>query len=378
VATITRLTDLGIAPYMLASSLQLVVAQRLVRRVCAHCAEPYEPDRELLRLLQIDPADPGLRRGRGCGACRKSGSVGRVGVFEVLSITPELAKLIEAKAPESALRAQARADGARALAEHAAERVRGGLVTIEEVLRVVDVSAPIHCPGCDRPVEYTFSVCPHCATVLRRNCGGCGVRLEKEWQTCPYCGMGAARVGAGRAHSAPQLAKEAVAMPAAQAAAQSRQYRVLIVDDDPDIRFLTATVLKKSALPLSTITAPDGQTALELVHAEPPDVILLDVMMPGMDGYEVCRQLRANVRTAFIPILMVTARDDAASRVNGFLVGTDDYIGKPFDNTELQARVRRLLERTYGVVLPQLTPAVSELKASPVWSTKAEMSPLPS
>src|SRR6185295_17905818 len=99
---------------------------------------------------------------------------GRMGIFEILTITPEIAKLIETKAPESALRAQVRADGTKSLAEDAAERVSAGVVTAEEVLRVVDVSAPVCCPGCDHPVEHTFSVCPLCATVLRRSCSGCG------------------------------------------------------------------------------------------------------------------------------------------------------------------------------------------------------------
>jgi type IV pilus assembly protein PilB len=378
VATITRLSDLGIAPYMLASSLHLIVAQRLVRRVCAHCAEPYEPDSAAVAALQLDPSDASFRRGRGCGACRKSGFAGRVGIFEVLSITPEVGKLIEAKAPESALRAQARADGTRSLAEYAAERVGAGVVTSEEVLRVVDVSPPARCAGCARPVEHTFSVCPYCATVLRRNCGGCGMRLEKEWQTCPYCGMGSPRVVVSPVASPTGPVAIAVAAPPAPSAVQPRQYRVLIVDDDTDIRQLTAMILKRSGLPLCIVMAADGPSALEVVCADPPDLILLDVMMPGMDGLEVCRQLRANVRTAFVPILMVTARDDAASRVKGFLVGTDDYIGKPFDSGELTARVRRLLERTYGILLSQAPPLASTPTPSPAWSVDAAAASLPS
>jgi type IV pilus assembly protein PilB len=378
VATITRLTDLGIAPYMLASSLHLVIAQRLVRRVCANCAEPYQPDSEALRMLQISASDDSYRRGRGCNACRKSGFAGRMGIFEVLSITPEIAKLIEAKAPESALRAQARGDGTRPLAEYAAQRVRAGVVTPEEVLRVVNVAAPVRCSGCDRPVEHTFSVCPHCATVLRRNCGGCGMRLEKEWQTCPYCGMNSPRVAVNQIPAAKARGTTAVAAPPEPPSAQPHLYRVLIVDDDPDHRQMTDMVLKRSKLPLSTAMAADGSEALEQAYAEPPDLILLDVMMPEIDGFEVCRRLRASVRTAFIPILMVTARADAASRIKGFLVGTDDYISKPFNHAELSARVRRLLERTYGVIIPPPTTHESAPEPAPVWSSDEAVAPLPS
>jgi CheY-like chemotaxis protein len=345
VATITRLADLGIPPYMLASSLHLIIAQRLVRRVCPQCAEPYEPDPELLSRLQIEGSDHGFRRGRGCGACRNSGFTGRVGVFEVVPITPQIAKLIEAKAPESALRAQARADGAMLIAQHAARRVCAGWVTPEEVMRVVDVSVEgARCPTCDRAVEEGFAVCPHCTTVLQRHCTTCGIRLQPEWQVCPYCGRSSRPAGAGRSAS--------VRRDASPEEEPARQYGALVVDDDPDSRELVRFMLEHSALPVRVTVAASGVEALQQAQDEPPDLVLLDVMMPGMDGFAVCEQLRANVRTAFVPILIVTARDDPGSRVQGFLAGTDDYIAKPFARAELLARVRRLIERTYGTLHP--------------------------
>ena len=75
--------------------------------------------------------------------------------------------------------------------------------------------------------------------------------------------------------------------------------------------------------------------------------MILDLMMPGMDGYEVCRRLRSNLATAFIPILMLTALSDPKSKSLGFLAGTDDYLVKPFENAELRARVTWLLQRSY-------------------------------
>ena len=125
---------------------------------------------------------------------------------------------------------------------------------------------------------------------------------------------------------------------------------ILIVDDNVSARETLVSMLEGRDYQIEL--AKDGFQALQVLNGLQPDLILLDVMMPGMDGFEVCQRLRANVRTAFIPILMVTARDDAASRGQGFLVGTDDYITKPFAPHELLARVRRLLERTYGAVLP--------------------------
>ncbi len=353
VSTINRLLDLGIEPYMLASSLNLILAQRLVRRICEACAEPYEPEAESLRALQIGTVLQPLRRGRGCPACRKTGWAGRLGVYEVLPITPAMGKLIETKATESALRMQARTDGTKFLAEHAAARVSAGLTTAEEVLRVVDVAAEApRCPACDREVEENFTVCPHCATVLQCNCSSCSMRLQKEWQICPYCGAPANHAAAPAAVPSPMAAPPRGAAP--PAAAEPRRYRALVVDDHEDMRRLIKFTLDHSELPITMIGAANGAEALEAAQAEPPDLILLDIMMPGMDGFQVCEQLRANVRTAFIPILMLTARDDPGSRARGFMAGTDDYVSKPFARAELLARVRRLLERTYGTFLPKV------------------------
>jgi DNA-binding response OmpR family regulator len=85
------------------------------------------------------------------------------------------------------------------------------------------------------------------------------------------------------------------------------------------------------------------------VLRDPPDLILLDVMMPGMNGFDVCTQLRSDVRTTFIPVLMLTALQDPDSRARAFVVGTDDFVSKPYSRAELLARVRRILQRTYGL-----------------------------
>jgi type IV pilus assembly protein PilB len=359
VSTIARLIDLGIEPFMLASSLHLIMAQRLVRRTCQRCAEPYEPDPAALRTLQIDGNARQFMRGRGCNACRKSGYAGRIGVFEVLSVTRPLAALIESKASEATLRAQAREDGMKLLAECAASRVLEGTTTPEEVLVVVDVETDAaHCPTCDRVVEENFALCPHCATPLRCTCSSCGMQLQKEWQLCPYCGTTSKHGGSAVSVVPPSSGPPAIHPPPAVPLAigdstTTRRYRALVVDDQPDMRRLVSHTLQYSGLPIATIEAADGFEALSQAQDDPPDLILLDIMMPGMDGFEVCEQLRASVRTAFIPILMLTAKDDAGSRARGFLAGTDDYIGKPFARAELLARVRRLLERTYGASFPR-------------------------
>ena len=127
-----------------------------------------------------------------------------------------------------------------------------------------------------------------------------------------------------------------------------RKPLILVVDDDAAIRQILIKTFQQLPLTCTVETAEDGVDALEKVERQLPDLIVLDVTMPRMDGFAVCERLRGNVRTAFIPIMMLTANSDEVSRTRGFLVGTDDYVAKPFSFTELNARVMRLLRRTYG------------------------------
>ena len=208
------------------------------------------------------------------------------------------------------------------------------------------------CPGCGDTIEETFTVCPQCGIGLHANCSNCGVRLRKKWQICPQCGTSipGLRVAADSVPAAPAH-RSAPAAPSPTVSAEppsSQRFRVLVVDDNEDQRTMIAFTLGGATRPFSVTTAANGQEALDLVQAEPPHVILLDVMMPDMDGFEVCARLRADVRTAFIPIMMLTALADDASREHAFRAGTDDYIRKPFSASELLTRVERILERTYG------------------------------
>ncbi len=119
------------------------------------------------------------------------------------------------------------------------------------------------------------------------------------------------------------------------------QHSILIVDDEPLGRETLRALLHGKGHRL--IFAGSGQEALELAETWKPDLILLDVMMPGMDGFEVCRRIRQTPSLAEVPIVMITALGDRASRIKGLNVGADDFITKPFDRTELRARIRTIL-----------------------------------
>ena len=116
---------------------------------------------------------------------------------------------------------------------------------------------------------------------------------------------------------------------------------LLIVDDEPQVRKLLETLLQHEGY--QTLTASSGEEALQLVALQPPDLILLDIMMPGMDGYEVASQLKGNAATANIPIIMLTALSESEARISGLETGAEEFLSKPVEHIELWLRVRNLL-----------------------------------
>src|SRR5436190_20280436 len=125
--------------------------------------------------------------------------------------------------------------------------------------------------------------------------------------------------------------------------APSNGGRILVVDDDPDIaRFVEINMRLEG---FEVRIANDGEEALTTIANDPPDLVLLDVMMPRIDGVEVCRRLRADPATSHLAIIMLTAKSLSADKVVGLTAGADDYLIKPFDTLELVARVRSTMRR---------------------------------
>jgi two-component system, OmpR family, alkaline phosphatase synthesis response regulator PhoP len=127
---------------------------------------------------------------------------------------------------------------------------------------------------------------------------------------------------------------------------QMRTPTVLVIDDEKDLVEIVRYNLEKEHI--HAITAFDGQSAVEIALRHHPDLIVLDLMMPGMSGLEVCRLLRSESKTADIPIIMLTARASETDRIIGLELGADDYVTKPFSPRELVARVRAVLRRVGG------------------------------
>jgi general secretion pathway protein E len=136
--SLTRLIEMGIEPFLIASSVVGILAQRLVRVICPKCKEPYQPSANVVAELQLKP-DAHLFRGKGCPTCRQSGYQGRIGIFELLRMTDPVKNLVAGKAPAHAIREAALAAGMRTLREDGLVKAAAGLTTVEEILRVTQL-----------------------------------------------------------------------------------------------------------------------------------------------------------------------------------------------------------------------------------------------
>ncbi|MFA5100606.1 MAG: type II/IV secretion system protein [Candidatus Omnitrophota bacterium] len=293
VASITRLRDIGLEPYLIASSLLLIVSQRLVKNICPHCKTEYTPEPALLdkfRNLIGQYRVEHFYRGSGCEKCNFSGYFGRTALFELFQMTDEIKGLISSNAPEEKLIEAAQRGGIRLLAEAGIMKVAQGITTLEEVSRVADV------------------------------------RQEAAQEPSPEFKQEAA------AEPPPALKQEPAGKP-----------RLLIADDEEDILKILEKRLTDSGYAVTK--AVNGKEAVELAVKDQPDLIITDAMMPVMDGFEAVKMLRARLQTAGIPIIMLTARKDKEGELEGFESGADDYITKPYDKDKLLARIRMLLAR---------------------------------
>jgi len=196
-SVVTRLADIGAEPYVIASALVGVVAQRLVRRLCVHCRRQYTPPPEVLRALNIAEADAAsipFYKAVGCDQCNHTGYRGRIGIYEVMRITDKLRRLIAARVTEDQIRDTAVSGGMITLGEDGLAKVKSGVTTPEELLRVVTEVREMRtlCGQCGTAVGVDFNACPNCGKRLGGGCPHCGRALQPGWNFCPYCAKSAA------------------------------------------------------------------------------------------------------------------------------------------------------------------------------------------
>lgn len=300
--TISRLMDLGVDPFNIGSSLNAVIAQRLVRRICEKCRNPDDIGDDLRKRLP-EPfrgrGNASFWKGAGCNSCGFTGYSGRVGISEVLRVNTSIQKLIRRNAPVHEIEVEARSRGFQTLSVDGIAKAAMGLTSISEIFRI----AP---PPVENMVEDP----------------GTGVQLVDE--------PGAEEQPAGD-----------LSVPVASITPR----RILIVEDNEFMLRLIQGVLEGEGY--ITITAVDGEEALRIALKEVPDLIVTDYLMPEMDGITLIRKLRSTMATMYIPVIILTIRDELELEVQGIDAGADDFLVKPINARKLVSRVNRLLRKRF-------------------------------
>ncbi len=300
-SAVVRLRDMGIDAFKVASVLKGVVAQRLVRRLCEHCAETVPAD-----SLPPEARPPAgravrVRKATGCRQCNGRGYRGRAGILEIMPVDESVARLIDAGALPDTLAAAARKIGMRSLWESGLERVWSGLTSLDEVKRVL---------GEHGDESGAAAVIPSAPAVA-----------PLETPAAP----------------SPPAAPPA---PAVETAAEGG--RILVADDDPQMRRLIRIVLQRDGF--EVVEANDGLDALDLIEQGRIDLVILDVDMPRLNGLGVLEEIRAQMRTASLPVIVLTALQDETEE-KALDLGAQDYLTKPVQTRSLVARVRAVLKR---------------------------------
>jgi len=347
-SAVTRLLDIGVDKFLIASSLLGVIAQRLLRRLCPHCKETYRPDERLLAKIASQlPFKDGQEfyRAVGCEHCDFTGYKGRLAVFEIMLVDPTIREMILDGENDRAIMYYAVKAGMDTLFMSGLRRVYAGDTSLDELLRVVEMQDMdiLLCPECGSPVEEDFHFCVHCGHKLSFHCPNCGEPVKSAWRFCRKCGA-----DLGRSFPLPAEAGARAAEPSPEETVE--RPLLLIVDDDKSIRRMIKIALRKSFKTI--VEADNGLDGLRFARQLRPDMMVLDVMMPGMTGFEVCKKLRSSLETSQVPVILLTALSEEEGQQEGIDVGADDYITKPFSPARLKARVELLMKRRMRLMAP--------------------------
>jgi len=292
-SALIRLMDLGIDPFLVSSSLIAILGQRLARGICRGCKVPdsVPPEQMKLILPYIDQGKEAVFwKGAGCETCQFTGYSGRLALFEVFMMTPTLQRIISPNLSAVKLKEAAEKEGFLVMAIDGITKAMQGLTTIDEVFRV---APPESRESTEGPVRK--EVLPDEPSGSESKASVISVSPKK----------------------------------------------ILIVDDNAIILKLLRHLLE--AEDYLVVTAENGLEALKMVSLERPNLIITDFMMPEMDGVTFIRKLKSQMSTRFIPIIMITSKDEVESEVEVIDAGADDYLTKPVVAKRLLVRVSRLL-----------------------------------
>ena len=333
--TISRLLDLGIEPFLIASAVIGILAQRLVRSPCPACRVPQLPSADAIEKAggaSRLPADAKWIVGSGCEQCQQSGCKGRIAIHELLVINDEVRELISRRASEHAIRKAARNAGMRTLLEDGILKAAKGFTTLEDVVRVVAADdAAAHKEEATKP-EATQS------SAVRDDAA-----THKDEAEMPVAPRSPSRV-AREAEPEPEEAPPPVAGEMAKRRDPNGKELVLVVEDSTTIASVVKYFLELEGF--EVLVAKDGNLGLEAAKRDQPNVIVTDYNMPGMDGMTMVKALRADATTRGIAVLMLTSEDSVEKEAQALEAGVDDYILKPVEPRRLAARVRSVLARS--------------------------------
>jgi CheY-like chemotaxis protein len=318
---------MGMEPYKIASALRGVVAQRLMRRLCKACVQPSE-DPLPERVARFIPPGSRLFRGVGCPECAMTGYRGRFSIVEVLAMNSELERRIGQGATADQIADAARANGMRSLFDSGLRHILAGESSLDELLRVTDV-----------PREEEGAVVPR-----ERPSGRTRAAAAPPAHPPAPAAHVATTPGASLDFAeALELVDETPTADVAGAAGRGAGTCVLLVEDEDQLRRVMKDLLERDGYTVAE--ARDGVQALDQVDRFAPDVIILDLNLPGLDGYSVLTQLRSRPATRGIPVMVLTAKGDEDNEVRVFELGADDFITKPFRARALSARLEAVLGR---------------------------------
>ena len=302
-SAVTRLLDMGVDSFVIADSLLAVIGQRLVRGICKKCKIPDPLTPQIFDQLEfvINPdRTKKFWKGAGCEACQYSGYMGRLGIFELLMITPAIKEILSRNVAAITIRKAADKEGFSTLNTDGIAKAFMGLTTIEEVFRVA-------------PPEYDDAAQESLDNAMKNREP---VSVSDQYEAHkpePPSSIGSIRPD-----------------------------KILIVDDNLVVLKILKNILESENFMI--VSATNGVEALKIAVQEKPNIIITDYMMPEMDGMALITKLKSQLSTRFIPIIMLTAKDVDAE-VEVINAGADDYLTKPVNPKRLIARINRLLNR---------------------------------
>src|SRR5256884_617047 len=314
---VTRLVDIGVEAYKIAAALRGVLAQRLMRKLCPTCKQVWM-ETPADRFRKWLPKGTPLYRAAGCPDCALTGYRGRFSIVEVLTVTPEVERRIASGETAEHIAGAARRAGMKGLWDSGLAHVTRGESTIEELTRVVEIPQEDEQP-------------PAAAAAPRRPGGG-----VPQPQFAPHAGAALAPEP-----TADELVEhfELLEEPAPQRRSGPHglpAVKVLLVDDEDSLRKVMRDLLERDGYDVAE--ARDGVQALDQIDRVGPDIIVLDLNLPGLDGYRVLSHLRSRPATASIPVIVLTAKGDEDNEVRVFELAADAFLTKPFRAPALPPR----------------------------------------